>query len=81
MGLAMLLLHYPCCLFIGFGKRIEVGMTIEEIRKNAPDGATHYRNLKIIERVLYFKKINGVIFGLMIAIDGVLFLMMTDWNI
>lgn len=37
-------------------------MTIEEIRKNAPDGATHYRNLKIIERVLYFKKINGVIF-------------------
>lgn len=37
-------------------------MTIEEIRKGAPDGATHYRLLKIIERVLYFKKINGELF-------------------
>ena len=37
-------------------------MAIEEIRKNAPKGATHYRHLAIIERVMYFKKINGEIF-------------------
>ena len=35
---------------------------IEEIRKNAPNGATHYRFLEMISRIFYFKKVNGEIF-------------------
>lgn len=37
-------------------------MKIEEIRANAPSGATHYQNLAIIERIMYYKKLNGEIF-------------------
>lgn len=37
-------------------------MTKDEIKRNAPSGATHYRFLAIIERVLYFKKNKGEIF-------------------
>lgn len=37
-------------------------MTIEEIRKNKPDGATHYWNMEIISRVMYYKKIKGIIY-------------------
>lgn len=35
-------------------------MSIEEIRKNAPDGATHYSDLD--EDVVYYQKTNNVIF-------------------
>lgn len=35
---------------------------IEEIRKNAPSGATHYRVMEMISRIFYFKKVNGEIF-------------------
>lgn len=37
-------------------------MNIDEIRKNAPRGATHYINLEMIERVMYYKKLNGIIY-------------------
>lgn len=37
-------------------------MSNEEIRKGAPLGATHYINMAIIERVMYYKKINGIIY-------------------
>jgi hypothetical protein len=37
-------------------------MTIEEIRKGAPPEATHYINMAMIERVMYYKKINGIIY-------------------
>lgn len=37
-------------------------MNIEEIKRNAPNGATHYQNLEIIERIMYYKKINGIIY-------------------
>ena len=36
-------------------------MTIEEIRKNAPDGATHYAITKITSSIIYLKKDRRVI--------------------
>ena len=35
-------------------------MTIEEIRKNAPKGATHYLNID--GAYIYYKNFNGVIY-------------------
>ena len=35
-------------------------MTIEEIRKNAPEGATHYLNID--GAYIYYKNFNGVIY-------------------
>ena len=38
-------------------------MNIEEIRNGAPDKtASHYWDMRIIERVMYFKKVYGEIF-------------------
>lgn len=38
-------------------------MTIEEIRKNAPDGATGYRHpINSPESVVYYKRENGELF-------------------
>lgn len=37
-------------------------MRINDIIEKAPVGATHYIDMKIIERVMYYKKINGVIY-------------------
>ena len=38
-------------------------MTLEEIKRNKPDKtSSHYINLDIIERVMYFKKLYGEIF-------------------
>ncbi|MEG1856804.1 MAG: hypothetical protein RR231_15070 [Acinetobacter sp.] len=37
-------------------------MTIEEIRKNAPDGATHYHeyNIPVFQNIEYARFLNGV---------------------
>ena len=39
-----------------------MNITLDEIRSKAPPTASHYLNLEIIERVMYFKKLYGEIF-------------------
>ena len=51
MGLAVLLLHYPCCLFIGFGKRIEVGMDIEEMLEELESCANFMNGMRFDPRI------------------------------
>lgn len=34
-------------------------MTIEEIRKNAPDGAQYYKAGKFSDKIFYYKKIDS----------------------
>ena len=51
MGLVVLLLHYPYCLFIGFGERIEVGMSIEEMLEKLESCANFMNGMRFDPRI------------------------------